>query len=55
LLRVPGRENSGVAKKFSSPAPDVFAASIAAAISSGPLTRKTKSSTPRERAAYSSA
>jgi hypothetical protein len=55
LLRVPGSENSGVARKFSASAPAVFAASIAAAISSGPLTPMTESSTPRERAACCSA
>jgi hypothetical protein len=51
LLRVPGSENSGVARKFSAAALDTLAASIAEAISSGPLTAKTPSSTPRERAA----
>src|SRR5262249_9019659 len=44
-------ENNGVARKFSASAPAAFAASIAEAISSGPLTPKTASSTPRERAA----
>jgi hypothetical protein len=51
LTGKPGRENSGVARKFNASAPDAFAASIADAISSGPLTPKTESSTPRERAA----
>jgi hypothetical protein len=37
LLRVPGTENSGVARKFSALAPAAFAASIADAIASGPL------------------
>jgi len=51
LLRLPGTENSEEARKFKTPTPDAFAASIADGISSGPATLITIKSTPRERAA----